>query len=110
MGWPLDFKVLDDSLWATSYRTAPKTTRIQAADQAACVLFNSEDSPYPYGVLEGTVDVIEPSLELVSRYMGWTGRKLPTPVPRVADRLLLGKRVFLNFRCHHPVALVTGDT
>jgi hypothetical protein len=110
MGWPLDFKVLDDSLWATSYRTASKVARIEAADQAACVLFNQEHDPYPYAVLEGTVQVVVPTVDLVGRYMGWTAGELPAPLPRVADRLLQGKRVFLRFRSVRLPVLLSGDS
>ncbi len=109
MGWPLDFKVLDDGLWATSYRTASKVARIQSADQAACLLFEGEHHPYPYAVLEGTVEVVAATVDLVGRYMGWPPGELPTPLPRVTDRLLQGKRIFLHFRCHRPPVVLRDE-
>ena len=97
MGWPLDFRVLDEELWATTYRSATKVPRIAAADQACCLLFRAEDHPYPYLVLNGRVAIVEPSEDLVARYLGWTAGATPRPLPRVADRLLNAKRVFVHF-------------
>jgi hypothetical protein len=97
MGWPLDFKILEDGLWATTYQSASKVPRIRAADQACCLLFKAEDRPYPYVVMDGQVDIVEPDEDLVARYMGWTAGEIPRPLPRVADRLLSARRVFLHF-------------
>jgi hypothetical protein len=96
MGWPLEFKILDNELWATTYRSATKVPRIRAADQACCLLLKAERRPYPYLVLNGQVDIVEPNPELVARYMGWTAGATPDPLPRVADRLLRAKRVFIH--------------
>jgi hypothetical protein len=96
-GWPLAFKILEEALWATTYRSASKVPRIEAAEQACCLLFQAEDRPYPYVVMNGRVAIVEPNRESVGRYMGWAAGTSPRRLPRVADRLLSAKRVFIQF-------------
>jgi hypothetical protein len=102
-GWPFVVRVMDDRIWCTTYRTSVKLRRIVDADQAACLLFVDETSVYPYAVVEGTIEVVEPTEDLVRRWLGDSPEGGPRS-QKVVDRLLSGKRVFICLSPGRPPA------
>lgn len=91
-GWPFLLRWMDGALWCTSYRKGAKMRWIESADEATVVLFADEREPEPYTVVDGTVAVIDPTVELVER---WSGAPYRPGEARVADRLVGGQRVFI---------------
>jgi hypothetical protein len=96
-GWPFVVRVMDGRLWCTTYRASAKMRAIAGADQAVCLLFVDETSVHPYAVVEGTIEIVEPTRELVTRWFGFPDDSSGSDHSRrVEDRLLSGKRVFLS--------------
>ena len=94
MGWPLAARVMRDALWTTSYRKSAKVAHIQRSDDAVFLLFRSEEECFPYDVVCGRAEVVEPTADLVAE---WSAHFAPPgPSPRVLDRLLTGRRVFIR--------------
>ncbi|MGE0877446.1 MAG: hypothetical protein AB7L13_05895 [Acidimicrobiia bacterium] len=94
-GWPFLLRWMDGGLWCTSYRKGAKMRWIESADEATVVLFADEREPAPYSVVDGTVEVITPTVELIERWMDAPYRP---GAARVADRLASGQRVFIVVR------------
>jgi len=106
-GWPFIVKCVDGALWCTTYTNSAKMRWIAEADQATCLVFANEFAILPYWVVDGTVEVVRATPELVSR---WCGRPIDDLGGiRVADRLLSGKRVFLCVRPIRPPLVFQGQ-
>jgi hypothetical protein len=107
-GWPFMLRQIDGALWCTTYRSSAKMPQIRHADRAVAVLFEHENDPAPFSVVEGRVEVVEPTNELVSRWIGLSAAAVVEGRGgRVADRLLRGKRVFLRLVPDHNEEVVT---